>query len=63
MSRGKFFIMRNCRHVTEALQTAVWDSRSVTNDVRLDDGNYNIDSLDALEYSLEPHMNEILERW
>lgn len=27
-----------------------------TEDVRLDDGTTNIDSLDALEYSYEPYM-------
>jgi len=52
--------MRHCKHVTEAFQSAVWDSKSLT-DCRLDDGNYNIDSLDAFEYSVEQLMNDIIE--
>lgn len=51
--------MRRCKHVIEAFQSAVWDSKSTT-DSRLDDGNYNIDSLDAFEYSVEPLMNDII---
>lgn len=60
MSQNRFFVMRHCRHVIEAFQSAVWDSKSTT-DTRLDDGNYNIDSLDAFEYSVEPLMNDIIE--
>lgn len=60
MSQGRFFIMRNCRELTKALQSAVWDSKSL-DDVRLDDGIYNIDSLDAFEYSFENKMNDIIE--
>lgn len=60
MSQDRFFIMRHCKHIIEALQTAVWDSKSLA-DVRLDDGNYNIDSLDAFEYSVERLMNDIIE--
>lgn len=60
MSQGRFAVMRHCKHVIEALKTAVWDSNS-NEDIRLDDGNYNIDSLDAFEYSFEAKMNEIIE--
>lgn len=60
MSQGRFFIMKNCKHVIEAFRSAVWDSKHL-DDRRLDDGNYNIDSLDAFEYSFEPMMNDIIE--
>lgn len=60
MSQNRFFVMRHCKHTIEAFQSAVWDSKSLT-DCRLDDGNYNIDSLDAFEYSAEPQMNDIIE--
>ncbi len=60
MSQGRFFIMKNCRHVIEAFRSAVWDSKSPC-DKRLDDGNYNIDSLDAFEYSIEPMINDLIE--
>lgn len=61
MSQGRFFIMRRCRHTIAALSEAVWDSKSPTRDKRLDDGSTNIDSLDALEYALEPHANRLIE--
>lgn len=61
MSQKRFFVMRHCKNIIQALQTAVWNGRSLT-DTRLDDGNYNIDSLDAFEYSVEPMMNDIIER-
>ena len=60
MAQNRFHVMRNCAHFTEALQSAVWDSKKLE-DVRLDDGNYNIDSLDGFEYSVEPLMNDIIE--
>ena len=62
MSQGRFYIMTRCIHLTKALQTAVWDSRYKTEDVRLDDGNYNIDSLDAMEYSFEHNMKDMIDR-
>lgn len=61
MSQRRFFVMRRCEHLISALQSAVWDTRQVTKDVRLDDGNYNIDSLDAFEYSIEPSLNDLIE--
>lgn len=61
MSQGRFFIMRRCRHTIAALSEAVWDGKSPTKDKRLDDGSTNIDSLDALEYALEPHANRLIE--
>lgn len=61
MSQGRFFILRRCRHTIAALSEAVWDSKSPTRDRRLDDGSTNIDSLDALEYALEPHANRLIE--
>lgn len=61
MPQGRFFVMRRCRHTIAALSEAVWDSKSPTKDRRLDDGSTNIDSLDALEYALEPHANRLIE--
>lgn len=53
MGEGRFFVMRGCRNTIDALMNAVWDRGKVTQDVRLDDGTTNIDSLDAMEYALE----------
>lgn len=66
MAQGRFFVMRGCKRTISALSEALWDSRasaagkSPTNDKRLDDGTTNIDSLDALEYALEPRMSDLI---
>lgn len=59
MGRGAFFCAPECRHVREALSSAVYDSKSLV-DKRLDDGTTNIDSLDAMEYAFEPVMSDII---
>jgi len=56
MAAGRYHIAEHCKVTTEALQSALWNSKRVTEDVRLDDGTTNIDSLDALEYSYESIM-------
>jgi PBSX family phage terminase large subunit len=56
---GRYYILRTCTHVIESLSTATWSSKS-GKDERLDDGTYNIDSLDALEYSTEAYMSDIM---
>lgn len=60
MAQNRFFIIKHCNHIIQAFQSAVWDSKKL-DDIRLDDGNFNIDSLDAFEYSVEPLMNDIIE--
>lgn len=59
MAADKYHIVDRCKHTIDALSSAVWDAKHVTEDVRLDDGTTNIDSLDALEYSYEPYMTDI----
>ncbi len=49
---GRFKVMRHCKQVIKALCDAVWDSTKQT-DERLDDMTSDIDTLDALEYSIE----------
>lgn len=61
MGRGAFFVDPGCKHVQEALSAAVYDSKHVTEDVRLDNGTTNIDSLDAMEYAFEPVMDNIIK--
>lgn len=59
MGCGRFFIRGTCTYTIDALRDAVWDPKSLV-DSRLDDGRHNIDSLDAMEYSVEhlmPSMN------
>lgn len=59
-SLHRYKIMRHCKHLQEAFRDAVWAKERETDD-RLDDGSTNIDSLDACEYSLEPHFSDILD--
>lgn len=44
----------------DALTGALWSNKDKTKDIRLDDGTLNIDSLDALEYSTEAYMDDII---
>lgn len=61
ISTKRFKVLKKCHNVKEALCQAVWDS-SKPEDVRLDDGFLNVDSLDALEYAAEPYMKEMISR-
>ncbi len=60
ISQGRFQIHKSCIHTIKALQEAVYNSKKLPEEERLDDGTVNIDSLDSAEYSLESKMNEIL---
>lgn len=60
MAQGRFKVMRHCNAAIDALSTAVYDSKKPTEDVRLDNGTTNIDSLDSLEYSTESVQKDIL---
>lgn len=50
-------INKRCTTVIKALQTAIWNKKK--NDERLDDGTTDIDTLDAMEYSIEPYIKEL----
>jgi PBSX family phage terminase large subunit len=63
MGAGRYYINRTCTDTIEALKTAVWDSKHTTEDIRLDDGTTNIDSLDALEYSWEREIPYLIAGW
>lgn len=58
MSQGRYKITRECPKLIEALQNAMWDPKH--EDVRLDDGTSDIDSLDAFEYSIFPFANNLI---
>ncbi|MFA6813769.1 MAG: hypothetical protein WCR45_11915, partial [Bacteroidaceae bacterium] len=59
MAQGRYKIMKNCNHTIDALKNAVWDSTKFE-DVRLDNGTSNIDSLDAQEYTTEKYTKDLL---
>lgn len=63
MGADRFKIYGGCKHTIDALKSAIWDSKKVTEDVRLDDGTTNIDSLDALEYAYERDIPVLIEGW
>lgn len=63
MGTDRFKVLRHCKHTIDALRSAVWDSKHLTQDVRLDNGTTNIDSLDALEYAYERDISVLIERW
>lgn len=53
MASGRFaYVAADCKTLEEALCTAVWDETRLE-DVRLDDGTSDIDTLDSFEYSWE----------
>lgn len=57
MGTGRFFIAPECTELQKALQSAIWDEKKqkkTQEDARLDDGSYNMDVIDAMEYAIEP---------
>ena len=63
MGAGRFKVNSACRWTIDALKSAIWDAKKVTEDVRLDNGTTNIDSLDALEYAFERDIPVLIEGW
>lgn len=62
MASDRFGVVKTCTHTIDALHSAVWDGRHPTQDVRLDDGSINIDSLDAMEYAYERQIPALIDR-
>lgn len=52
ISQGRFFYTQDAYTLRDALMEAVWDD-SQDDDVRLDNGTSDIDTLDAFEYTIE----------
>jgi len=53
MSTNRFSYTKDCETLVDALSTAVWDPDEEQEDIRLDDGTSDIDTLDAFEYTIE----------
>lgn len=60
ISQNRWKIMKHCTHIIEAFEQAVYDDKKKNEDVRLDDGLMNVDSLDSTEYSTESVQEDIL---
>ena len=63
MGVDRFAIHDGCKWTIDALKSAIWDAKKLTEDVRLDNGTTNIDSLDALEYAFERDIPVLIEGW
>lgn len=60
MATGRFHIVQGeCDELVEALCQAVWNNKEGHEDERLDNGTFCVDILDSLEYSIEPHLNDL----
>lgn len=57
--QGRFWVAKHCKTVISALQDAVWDDKH--DNSRLDDGTTDIDTLDAMEYGIEPNYRDIMD--
>lgn len=56
MTTSRFFYIKNENaSLVDALQSAIWDSKSLE-DKRLDDNTSDIDTLDSFEYSFEKYI-------
>ena len=55
----RFWVLEEAKTVIDALCTALWNSKK--NDERLDNGTTDIDTLDAMEYSIEPNYKYLLD--
>ena len=58
---GRFKIMNHCTHAIGAYASAVWDSKQTGKDVRLDNGSYELDILDATEYAFEREISDLID--
>ena len=60
IAQHRWKIMKHCKNTREAFENAVYDDTKKNEDVRLDDGLMNVDSLDSTEYSTESVQEDIL---
>ena len=60
IAQHRWKIMKHCTHIIAAFEEAVYDEKKKNMDVRLDDGEMNVDSLDSTEYSTESVQEEIV---
>ena len=60
MSRDRYKILKHCEHLIKAYKTTEWNSKSDKTE-RLDNGTFEVDVLDACEYSTEYDQSTIIE--
>lgn len=59
MSLDRFKVCEWCETVIKAISEAVYNSKEGHEDERLDDLSSDIDTMDAMEYAIEPHLNSL----
>lgn len=59
-AQGRRFIKSNCKNLIASYEQAVWEDGK---DERLDDGSYDVDSLDAFEYSIYPFYDKLVSNY
>lgn len=60
MGARRFFLTQDCKSLELALSEAVWNQKILDRDERLDDGSSDIDTLDAMEYTIERDMKYLI---
>jgi PBSX family phage terminase large subunit len=61
LSQQRFFYMQNqCKTLEDAMTTALWNEKNLTEDERLDDGTSDIDTLDGFEYTFERDISRFI---
>lgn len=63
MGSDRFKVYKGCKWTIDALKSAIWDNKKLTEDIRLDNGTTNVDSLDALEYGFEREIPTLIDNW
>lgn len=57
-----FYVEQYCKTLMGAIGTAIWDPKKKTENIRLDNGTSDIDSLDAFEYTFERYIERMIKR-
>lgn len=57
-----YYVETDCRSLMGAIGTAIWDPQQPTQNIRLDNGTSDIDSMDAFEYTFERTIERMIKR-
>ena len=57
-----YYVEPDCRSLMGAIGTAIWDPQQPTQNIRLDNGTSDIDSMDAFEYTFERVIERMIKR-
>lgn len=61
LNTNRIYILRSCGQVINALRAAMWDSKAAEKgiDKRKDDFTTDVDTMDAMEYSISPFITRL----